>query len=101
MFKAFFTIIINILATLVQIVCLPINAVITATLPNLSNTITQVTSSISTAFNGMGWALSILPYPVIAALTFILGCEIAKHTIYISTYALIKVFNLLQKIKLW
>ena len=101
MFKALFTIIINILATLVQIVCLPINAVITSALPNLSNTITQVINSINSAFTGMGWALSILPTPVIASLTFILGCEIAKHTIYVSTYALIKIFNILQKLKLW
>lgn len=101
MFKALFNIIINILATLVQIVCLPINAAINAALPNISNTITQVATSISTAFTGMGWALSILPTAVIGALTFIIGCEIAKHTIFISTHTLIKIFNLFQKLKFW
>lgn len=99
--KWLFNIMINLLATLVQIVCIPINSAINSALPDLSNTITQVTTAIGTAFTGMGWALSFLPIPVVRALTFIIGVEIAKHTIFISTHALIKIWNLFQKIKFW
>jgi len=42
MFKALFNIIIGLLSTLVQVICFPINAIITNLMPNLSENITFV-----------------------------------------------------------
>lgn len=101
MFKALFTIIINLLASLIQIVVWPINQVIETALPDLSDKIVQVTNVFSTLFDCLSWALGVLPAPVVGVLLFIVTVEIAKHTIKISTHTLIKVWNLFQKIKFW
>lgn len=101
MFKTLFNILINLLATVLQIVVWPINEILRATLPDLSSQIVSVTSTLSTVFNSMTWALGLVPVPIIQALLFIIVVEIAKHTIRISTHTLIKVWNVLQKIKFW
>lgn len=101
MFKALFNIIINMLATVIQIAVLPINAIITNTMPDLSSKINEVTSTINSAFTSISWALSLVPPQIISTLLFILTIEIAKHTIYVSTHTLIKVWNLFQKLKFW
>lgn len=101
MFKALFNIILNMLGTLVQLVTYPINAVITSTLPDLSSKITEVTGTLSTVFDAITWGLGLLPGSIITTLLFILTVEIAKHTIKISTHTLIKVWNLIQKVKFW
>lgn len=101
MFKALFNIIINMLATVIQIIVWPINTVLTATLPDVSSKITEVTNVFGTIFDCMNWALGLLPNSVIVVLLFILSCEVAKHTVFTSTHALIKVWTVFQKIKFW
>ena len=101
MFKALFNIIINMLASIIQIICWPINTLISSALPDLSNKITFVTNTIGTIFNSISWGLGLLPTAVVEALLFIVLVEIAMHTIYKSTHALVKVWNVLQKIKFW
>ena len=51
MFKILFNIIINMLATLVQIVVWPINQIITAALPDLSAQILNVTNTYITSID--------------------------------------------------
>lgn len=101
MIQAIFRFLLNLLATVIQIVVWPINAVIEATMPDLSNQIAQVNNGISSLFEGIGWALGFLPPGVLAVLLFMITVEIAKHTIFISTHTLTKVWNVLQKIKFW
>lgn len=101
MFKALFTIIINLLASIIQIVVWPINQVIETALPDISDKIVQVTNVFGTVFDCLTWALGTIPPPVTAVLLFIVTVEIAKHTVKISTHTLIKVWNLFQKIKFW
>lgn len=101
MFKALFNLIINLLASVIQIVVWPINQLIIATMPDLSAKIADVTTTLNSIFNSITWGLGLLPPIVIETLLFITTIEIAKHTIYISTHTLIKVWNILQKIKFW
>lgn len=101
MFKALFKIIIDLLATVIQIVVWPINTVISNTLPDLSDKILSVTNTLNSVFDSITWGLGILPNILVETLLFILLVEIAKHTIYVSTHTLIKVWNILQKIKFW
>ena len=101
MFKILFNIIINMLATVIQIIVWPVNQLITSTMPDLSSKITIVTSTLGSVFNSINWAVGLLPSVVVETLLFILTVEIAKHTIFISTHALIQVWNVLQKIKFW
>lgn len=101
MFKALFKIIIDLLATVIQIVVWPINTVISNTLPDLNDKILSVTNTLNSVFDSITWGLGILPNILVETLLFILLVEIAKHTIYVSTHTLIKVWNILQKIKFW
>lgn len=101
MFKALFNIIINLVATVIQLVVWPINAAITAALPDTSSKILQATNTINSLFDSMTWALGLIPNQVIEVLLFIVLVEIAKHTIFLSTHVLIKVWNVFQKIKFW
>lgn len=101
MFKALFTIIINMLASVIQIVCWPVNQIITNFMPNLSNSILQVTNTLNTVFDSLTWALGLIPPVIIETLLIIISIEIAKHTIFKSTHMLLKVWNLFQKVKFW
>lgn len=101
MFKALFKIIINLLATVIQIVVWPVNTVISNALPDLSDKILSVTNTLNSVFDSITWGLGILPPILVETLLFVLLVEIAKHTIYVSTHTLLKVWNILQKIKFW
>lgn len=101
MFKALFSIILNLVASVIQLVCWPVNAVITATLPDISDKILMVSNTLNSMFNSVTWALGAIPASIIEISLFILTVEIAKHTIFMSTHTLIKVWNLMQKIKFW
>lgn len=101
MFKALFTIIINMLASVIQLICYIPNQIVSSTLPDLSNKILQVTNTLNSVFDSITWGLGLLPDIIIETLLFIITVEIAKHTIFVSTHMLIKVWNVLQKIKFW
>lgn len=101
MIQAIFKFLMDLLATVIQIIVWPINAVITATLPDLSDKIQSVAEVFATVFNTITWATGLIPDSIIGTVIFILTVEIAKHTIFTSTHTLLKVWNVLQKIKFW
>lgn len=101
MIQAIFQFLMNLLATVIQIIVWPINAIITATLPDLSGKIQSVAEVFATIFNTITWATGLIPDSIIGTIIFILTVEIAKHTIFTSTHTLLKVWNVLQKIKFW
>lgn len=101
MFKSLFNIIFNLLATIIQIVMIPINTIIDGLLPDLTEKINYLTSNIPVLFNNLSWFVNILPPTTRSILLFSLNVVIIKYTIYISTHAVIKVWNLFQKLKFW
>lgn len=101
MFKILFDIILNLVATLLQIILAPLNLIISNAFPNISNTITQTASSLVTMFDGMGWAVGLIPNSVKVVLITILGLEISKHSAYVLSHVIVKVWNLVQKLKFW
>lgn len=101
MFAKLFEIIINMFATLIQVIVLPINLVISNTLPNFSDSIVYITSMITNVMSAIVWPLSWLPNSFKTIYAIMLTIEIAKHTIFVSTHSLIKVWEILQRIKFW
>lgn len=101
MFKALLKLLMNMAGTIVQLICLPINAIIEATVPDFSSYTSGIVQGIQNAFNGVYWGLNIIPTPVINALILVMTCEIAKHAIYLGAHSLIKVWHVLQKVKFW
>ena len=101
MFKALFNIILNMIASVIQIIVWPINQIIVNVMPDVSDKILVVTNTLNTVFDAITWGLGLLPPFVVETLLFIVTIEIAKHTIFLSTHVLIKVWNVFQKIKFW
>ena len=101
MFRLFITFIINLVATLVQAIMTPFNAIVSSALPDVSSKITQVANGIPTIIGYLNYGLGMIPPGIITVILFCLACEVAKHTIFTSTHVLIKVWNILQKIKFW
>lgn len=101
MFKILFNGITSILANILSVVMYFPNQLVSSLIPDLTEKISFITNNLSQVFDGLTWALSILPPVLVSTLLFILTLEVAKHTIFTSTHALIKVWNLMQKIKFW
>lgn len=101
MFQNLFKLIINLIATLIQLILLPFNIAISEAFPTISDNVLTITSTLSGILKNVQWALSLVPIPVLQALTLIVGFEIAKHSIYVFSHMLIKVWEVIQKIKFW
>lgn len=101
MFKLIISLLINLLATVVQAIMSPFNLIITRALPDVSSKILEVTTGIPRIIGYLNYGLGMVPPGIISVLLFILACEIAKHTIFTSTHVLLKVWNIIQKIKFW
>ena len=71
MFKVLFDIIIDLLATVIQILVYPINTLIVATLPDFSSKIVEITNAFSSITGAMVWPLSAVPSSVKVTLSFI------------------------------
>ena len=101
MFAAIINFFLNLLGFIIQVVLIPFNTIFINVLPDLTSQINQVTNGISELFKGIGWALGLLPPGILPVLVFVITIEICKHTIWANAHAIIKVWNVLQKIKFW
>lgn len=96
-----FNFILGFIATVVQIVVLPVNLLITNSMPDLAQGLTAVGTGFQTLFNVFDWVLSLIPTPLLWVFAFCYGIRLTVVTLNISTHTLIKVWNVLQKIKFW
>ena len=101
MFSILFDIIFNLLATIVQIVLLPLNALIESLLPDLSEKILYLTNNLPNLFSGISFFVNILPPVTRSVFLFAIQIMLAKYSIYYSSRALIHIWNVVQKLKFW
>ena len=101
MFAAIINFFLNLVASIIQVVLIPINLIVSNIFPDLTSQINQVTSGISELFTGIGWALGLLPPGILPVLLFIITIEICKHTIWANARMIVKVWTVLEKIKFW
>ena len=101
MLQLFINFLLNILMTVVQIIVWPINQLLSNFLPSISNQINSVTNVLNTVFDSLAWALGVIPTPIISVLTFIIVVEIAKHTIFLTSHVILRLWNVIQKVKFW
>lgn len=101
MIRAILNVLVNLIATVIQLICWPINTIISNALPSFSDKILTITNTFNNVFESLSWAIGLIPPAVVECLLFILLVEVAKHTIFISTHILVKVWNIFQKIKFW
>lgn len=96
-----FSFILEIVMTLVQIICLPLNLLFENVFPDFSTQLTTINSALTTAYTGLSWAISIIPPTVRTVLLFIFTVELSILVIMRSTALTSKVWKILQKIKFW
>ena len=76
MFKLLFNGITRILANILSVVMYLPNQLVSAAIPDLTEKINYITQNISHVFDGLTWAVSILPPVLVSTLLFILTLEI-------------------------
>lgn len=102
MIKAFLSGILKVISSLLNVILLPINTILSALFPDMSQAISTFTSFINTYVGGtLSYFFSIFP-PIFRSLLVIwFGFVIGYYTIYYTYLAIIKIFNIIQKIKFW
>lgn len=96
-----FSFILTLVMTLVQIICLPLNALFSSVFPDFSTKVSDISNALTIAFSKVSWAISIVPPAVRSTLLFIFTIELALLAITKSTHATAKVWKILQKLKFW
>lgn len=103
MFKLLMNGLLSVLTGLINIILLPINALVEALFPNsIINAIGNFNTFVSTYLGGaLGWFGNLFPpifkSLVVIALTFMIG-----YFTFVWTYtAIVKIWNVIQKIKFW
>lgn len=97
LFKAFMSVVFSI----IQIICLPLNALFSAVFPDFTTWIGKVNSLFSWFAGYIPWLFSIFPPAVRTLIHFILPIELALLPILKSTHLTAKAWNILQKLKFW
>ena len=100
-FQGLFSLIINLVATLIQIVLLPINAIINTALPDFSNQLLQIPTFFSYLGTSLLWISASIPSGLKTCFLFMIMVEIAKHTIFTSVNVVVQAWHIIQKIKFW
>lgn len=101
MIQLILNIFLTLISTVVQVVSYPINLLISELFPSVSTWIVSVNNVLDTVFNAITWGLGLIPTPIIAVLIFIIAVEIGKHTVFLSTHLLLRIWNVFQKVKFW
>ena len=99
--SGFFNLILTLLATVLQVILLPVNSLFNNVFPGLTQNINNVVSGFSQAMSQIGWVLSLIPQPIKTSLLLIFTIEVSIIVIMKSTRLTAKLWKLLQKIKFW
>lgn len=87
--------------TIVQLICLPLNALFSNVFPDFSSKLTNINNALNSAYSSLSWAISIVPPAVRETLIFIFTIEMAMLVIMRSTHLTAKVWKILQRLKFW
>lgn len=92
----------SLLISLLNVILLPINALVENLLPDLTNLINTFNLFITTFFNEkLGYFFHFLPPITSTVIILWLTIVIGYYTIFYSYLAISKIWTLIQKIKFW
>ena len=97
----FFNFLLTIIMSIVQLICLPLNALFSGLFPDFSSKLQQIGEGLELAFSGVSWALSTVPTILADTLLFVFTIELSLLMIMRSTRMTSKVWSILQKLKFW
>lgn len=87
--------------TIIQLICLPLNALFEGVFPDFSEKLTLIDNALESAYSGLSWAVSLVPPLSKDVLLFIFTIELSMLAIMKSSHMTAKVWNILQKLKFW
>lgn len=96
-----FNFILTIIMSIVQLICLPLNALFSGIFPDFSDKLTMIDEALTVAYSSLSWAVSIIPPMVRSVMLFIFTIELSMLVIMKSTHMTAKVWKILQKLKFW
>lgn len=99
--SALFNFILTIVMSIIQLICLPLNALFEGIFPDLSDKISMIQNGLNEAYSSLSWAINIIPPNVRSTLLFIFTIELSLLVIMKSTKATSRVWTILQKLKFW
>ena len=99
--STFFNFLLNIIMTIVQLICLPLNALFEGVFPDFSDKLTLIDNALESAYSGLSWAISLIPPLSKDVLLFIFTIELSMLAIMKSTHLTANVWKILQKLKFW
>lgn len=103
MFKLLFNGILSVVKSLLGLILAPVNALVTALFPSsLTSAIGNFNTLINTyVVGGVSWFTNLLP-PIFKSLVIMALTFMASYYIFVWSYtAIIKIYNVIQKIKFW
>lgn len=99
--SSFFNFLLTIIMTIVQLICLPLNALFEGVFPDFSEKLTLIDNALESAYSGLSWSISLVPPLSKDVLLFIFTIELSMLAILKSSHMTSKVWNILQKLKFW
>ena len=99
--STFFNFLLTIIMSIIQLICLPLNALFEGVFPDFSDKLTLIDNALESAYSGLSWAVSLVPPLSKDVLLFIFTIELSMLAIMRSSHMTAKVWNILQKLKFW
>lgn len=96
-----FNFVMTLVITVIQVVTWPLNQLITANFPDLSQKITDVADLMGQLIGYIPYLLTWFPPGIPVLLLFMVGVEITLLYIFQSSYTVAKVWKIVQHIKFW
>ena len=103
MFNAFFSAILELCITLINIFLIPVDVIIANAFPDFSNMVTIFNTVVAEGYfaRGLAYFGSILPANTRSLIVLYLMITLAFYTVSLSLHAIFKVFTMIQNIKFW
>lgn len=102
MIKLFFQLFLKLIKSIVNILLLPVNALITNLFPSFSTMISSFNNAVTTVIGGgLGWFSHLLPPVCKSMIVLYLGILIAYYSIAFSVHLILKVIHIIKEVKIW
>lgn len=102
MAKALFEVLLWVAQFIVELICLPINALLTTLFPNVEDYLTQVGNTLSNyVVPFSGYFISILPPITRGVIRVYLGFIVVLGSALITYHGIILITKIIRKIKFW
>lgn len=102
MFKALFNVLFSVITAIVNIVLVPINALVSNLLPDFSEMVASFYHVLNNIIGtGFTYFFSILPPNCRSFIIVYLTFMISFYTVSISAHAMLKVYTIIKNMKVW